>query len=364
MKLKESQHKNARRHAEAGILGHFCPTFKARTMSPNCKSIPVLAAIVAVAVSCTNLSAADWSDGVFPVKAHDFGTCAVGAKTEFRFPVTNTFSQDLHIVAVRASCGCTTPIIENNYVQPGQTGSILARFNTGTFKGKKHATLTVVIDQPFVAEAKLHVDGYIRSDIVFHPGEIQFGTINQGTAATSSTRVLYAGRDTWEITNVRASQPWLQPSAQLVSRGGGRVEYKLNVAVREDAPDGYFYDTLIVTTNDVNRPTVPLRVVGNVESKLKVSPQAISLGRLKPGQSINKRLVLKGRTPFTVGSIKVAGWDVAFTPTNVAKTTHLLNVSLTPTDATGAQRIPIEITTSGSEVITAKALLTADIREE
>ena len=73
---------------------------------------------------------------VFPVRSHNFGTVAVAAKTEFKFPVHNTTSRPIHIREVRASCGCTTPIVESNYIAPNQTSFIRARFNTGTFKGK------------------------------------------------------------------------------------------------------------------------------------------------------------------------------------------------------------------------------------
>ena len=328
------------------------------------RSIAAFGFVVASFISTVAL-AADWTEGVFPVKKHDFGTCAVGAKTEFRFPVTNTFSTDLHIVTVRASCGCTTPTVETSYIQPGQTGTILAKFNTDRFRGKKGATLTVIVDQPFYSEVTLEVKGYIRSDIVFHPGSVEFGVVNQGESSSHSTRVLYAGRDDWQITSVRSEQPWLTPSVQQVSRGGGRVEYKLLVAIREDAPEGYFQNNLIVMTNDTNRPTVPLRVAGIVESKLKISPQAIALGRLKPGETISKRLVLKGRLPFTIDSIKAKGWEVNFDKNNIARTTQLVTAKFTPTDATaGAQRTPLEITTGGAEVVTAKALLTADVRDQ
>ena len=66
---------------------------------------------------------ADWSDQAFPVKKHNFGTVAVASKTEFRFPIYNSLSTEMHIQTVRASCGCTTPIIETKYIPPGGSGT-------------------------------------------------------------------------------------------------------------------------------------------------------------------------------------------------------------------------------------------------
>jgi hypothetical protein len=271
----------------------------------------------------------------------------------------------MHIQSVRASCGCTTPIIETNYINPGQTGAIRARYNTDTFRGEKGATLTVVIDQPFYSEVRLRVDGYIRSDMVFHPGAIEFGKLNQGEAVSKSTKVYYAGRDDWQITDVQSNRPWLMPAVTEIARGGGRVSYELAVAVREDAPTGFFQDELVLMTNDRTMPRVPLRVSGQVDSALTISPQAIALGGLKPGQSVTQKMILLGQQPFTIAAITAVGWDIKFAPTDVAKKTHILYPQFTPTGSdSGPRKSTIVITTAGSESVTAKALLTADIRDQ
>lgn len=309
-------------------------------------------------------SAADWSDKAFPIKTHDFGAVAVASKTEFRFPIYNTFNSEMHIQTVRASCGCTTPVVESEYIPPGGTGSILARFNTSTFRGKKGATLTVVIDKPIYSEVRLRVDGYIRQDMVFHPGSIEFGKTNQGEAVSKSSKVMYAGRSDWEIVDVKANQPWIQPQLKLLSRGGGSAQYELTVTLREDAPTGFFQDEVLVMTNDRAMPKVPFVVSGQVDSALSIAPQSIAMGSLKPGESVEKRLVIRGQSPFAIESITCEGWNVEFEPATAPKSTHLINVRFTPTEAAGAQRVAVVIKTAGAESVTAKALLTADIRDK
>jgi hypothetical protein len=313
----------------------------------------------------TSISAADWSDATFPIKSHDFGTVAVAAKTEFSFPIHNNSSKNLHIRSVRASCGCTTPIVENKSIGPNQTGSILARFNTDTFRGKRGATLTVIIDQPFYTEVRLRVDGYIRSDMVFNPGAIEFGQVEQGSGVSKSSKILYAGRDDWQVVDVQCNRPWLMPSFEEVTRSRGRVDYELAVAIQEDAPTGFFQDELIVMTNDRTMPKVPLRVSGQVESPLRMSPQAFALGSLKPGETATQKMILVGKEPFQVASIQADGWDITFAPTTEAKKLHVLYPEFTLTDTVaGPQKKTIVITTSGEQSVTASGLLTADIRAE
>ena len=99
-------------------------TFLARVLS-----------IAAVVVAAEPARAAGWAEAMLPVKSHEFGDVAVAAKCEVRFPIVNKSDKTVHIRSVRASCGCTTPIIETNYIEPGQTGTVLARFNTDTHRG-------------------------------------------------------------------------------------------------------------------------------------------------------------------------------------------------------------------------------------
>ena len=147
--------------------------------------------IAAVVVATEPALAVQWADAMFPIKRHDFGDVAVAAKCEVRFPIENKGNQTVHIKSVRASCGCTTPIIETNYIEPGQTGTILARFNTDTHRGKKGATLMVIIDKPNYAEVQLKVDGYIRQDLVFNPGMVEFVKIANALDHTRSVNFTY-----------------------------------------------------------------------------------------------------------------------------------------------------------------------------
>lgn len=100
-----------------------------------------------------------------------------------------------------------------------------------------------------------------------------------------------------------------------------------------------------------------------MKSPLTISPQAIALGSLKPGQKVSQKLVLLGQKPFKVASITAAGWDIDFQPTTEARKMHLIQVSMSPTTVTGGPfKSTLEITTEGQESVTANALITADLR--
>jgi hypothetical protein len=321
--------------------------------------------VVCLTVFVANSARADWTDAAFPIKKHDFGTVAVASKTEFRFPVQNTTGRPMHIQSVRTSCGCTTAIVETPYIEAGQTGSILARYNTDTHRGKKGATITVVIDQPFYTEVRLRVDGYIRQDMVFHPGAIDFGNQSLGQELSQSAKILYAGRSDWAVVDVLSNKPWISVDVKQESRSGSNATYLLTVKLDPSAPAGFFQDELIVVTNDRTMPRVPLRVSGTLESELTISPQSIAIGTVKPGEVIEKKLVVRGKVPFLIDNIEANGWQVSFDPGTEPKTTHIVTVRFTADgEATGQLNSRVIVTTKGGISGSATALATAIVRAQ
>lgn len=299
-----------------------------RSLAYACASVAV--ALVPL-LPCT-LHAQDWLREAIPSQSrfHDFGTVARAAKTEHRFLITNTTQHDMHLKSVRASCGCTTPIIETEWIKPGQTGSILARFNTGTFTGSKSATLTVSIDKPSYTELQLNVKGYIRSDVVFNPGEINFGETPVGEPQSLQVTLDYAGRGDWQLLAAESPLPFVNVSFDEVSRSAGRVQYALTATLAENAPVGSLQNQILLRTNDRNLTTVPLRLMANVQPPVQVSPQTIALGSVPPEEPIAQRLVLKGRSEFRIVSIDSPHAEIRFDPSPEAKLAHVLSMSIAP----------------------------------
>ncbi|QDV23932.1 DUF1573 domain-containing protein [Aureliella helgolandensis] len=295
-----------------------------------------LCAAAAVCVTSTlqlpSLEAQDWLPQAIPAnqRVHDFGSVARSANTEHRFYLKNPLQSDIHIRSIRASCGCTTPIVETETIAPGETGSILARFNTGTFTGQKAATLTVSIDKPFFTELQLNVKGYIRSDIVLSPGEASFGQVPEGEPKVIELTLDYAGRSDWMVKDITSPVDFVTVDFEESARGGGRVQYKITATLAADAPEGFLQNQLVLHTNDRRLTTVPLALSGKVESALQVSPTNFALGEVQFGDPIEKRLVVKGREPFKILEMTSEIVDIEYETSDEAKPAHLLNLILSP----------------------------------
>jgi hypothetical protein len=297
---------------------------------------------------------------MFKSTSHDFGTVAKAAKTEHRFFFDNPYATPVHVKSVRTSCGCTTPIIETETVPSGGRGSILARFNTNTHSGARAATVTVTFDKPSFGEVQLHVKGYIRTDVVFQPGEVSFGTLSQGQSKEIQVVVDYAGRSDWQITHVRCDEAFIQIERKEKLRQNGRVQYVMNVRFNGDAPAGPLQSEIVLQTNDRNLTTVPLSLTAMVLSEISVTPNLLSLGDVSLDDSIKQLLVLKAQQPFKVLAIESEQFNIESNPLSLdAKTLHTLPLVLQPrsADGIGDTRGKIQIRTDREE----KPLMEIDV---
>jgi hypothetical protein len=239
---------------------------------------------------------------MFKETAHDFGTVARGAKTEFRFPFKNIYVEDLHVREVRSSCGCTSPEVTKRDLKTYETGYVVATFNTHAFTGYKSATVTVVFDKPFYAEVQLQVSGNIRGDIIVQPNFVELGSIHQGQPAERSITVTHTTRPDWKIVDVRSANTNFEVDVLESTRHPGNVSYNLKVKVKETAPAGYIKDQIVLVTNDQQAATLPINVEGRIVPEITVV-QSINFGSVEAGKKTMKPLVVRGQKPFKITDI-------------------------------------------------------------
>jgi hypothetical protein len=289
------------------------------------------------------------SDQLIPAsqRSHNFGTVARAANTEHQFLIRNPFNQPLHLRSIRTSCGCTTPLIETETIAPGETGSVLARFNTGTFTGDRKATITVTIDQPQFMELQLNVRGYIRSDVVFNPGEMSLGSVPRGEPRSAEATLDYAGKSDWQIQRITSDSRFLSAKFEEVSRGSGRVRYLITATLDPACPAGPLATQLILHTNDQRLTTVPLRAFADVQADLSASPGQLALGDIQPGETVTQRILLKGHAPFTVQRISGSNVIVEYAPLTEARSIQFIQVTLAANAAAdeGEHRASLNIVT-------------------
>jgi len=288
----------------------------------------------------------EWAKRMFRETEHDFGTVPRGSKQEYAFRFKNLYKEAVHVADVHSQCGCTTPWIEKDTLASRETGEVRVRLNTKSFLGARGATVTVTIDRPAFAEVQLQVRGHIRSDVVFTPGTVDFGSVVAGEQGAAKLDVAYAGSDHWEIVDVLSANRFLEVELDETTRSGGQVGYHMLVHLKPGAPAGLLQDQLAIVTNDAGGKMLLLPVEGHITSPLTVSPAALFLGAIKPGETVKKRLVVRGNRPFRVVKVQCDDPRFAFDAvTAESKSLHFVALTFAAGAETGEVSRVIRIET-------------------
>jgi hypothetical protein len=276
-----------------------------------------LFALVATALACgTARAQASWADKMFqrgpqpdPKDTwHDFGTVAYGAQLSHKFTIKNIYAVRLQIMPPRVSCGCVTATPSVNYLEPRQEATIDVTMNASRFTGPKEVTIYVTVGPDYVSTGTLRVTANSRRDVVFNPGQVNFGIVPKGQSRTQTIDVEYAGVLDWRVEEVvKGTVPVDVNIKELYRRLGqpGQVGYRIEVQLRSDAPPGVFKQELGVRTNDPASPLVPLLVEATVQAPLTVSPDRVTFPTMRVGEEKSARVIVRAQNqPFRITAVE------------------------------------------------------------
>jgi hypothetical protein len=286
-----------------------------------------LVSLALVVLTAAPAAAQAWAEKMFKDGlSHDFGTVPRGAELFHRFTLTNIYAVRMEITNVNSGCGCVTATPAKRILEPRESTTIDLTMDARRFTGPKTVTVRVSVGPEYVSTAELKVTANSRADVVFNPGQVNFGSVAQGQAAEQTLDVEYAGTLNWTVSDavVGKDQP-LQATAAEWYRRPGQVGYKVKVTLKADAPVGALREYVYLKTNDPAGATVPVLVEATVQPALTVTPSALNLGAVKAGEALTRRVVLRGGKPFRVLSVEggdgVAAADLAATPAAVQTVT-------------------------------------------
>jgi hypothetical protein len=277
--------------------------------------------------------AADWAEGLFSEKVHDFGPVPRGGKFRHDFLLTNRLSEPLTILNVRASCGCTTGRAGVSQLAPGQSTVIEAQIDTRNFVGLKSTVLyvTLVNAAGQESEARLKISTNILSDVVLNPGSIDFGAVSQGQSPTQVLTIDRLGLPNWRVERMVSASRALSGQLVETARKDTTVQYTLTVSLKPDTPSGIIRDEIRLLTNDPETANIPIPVTALVRGDLVASPSMLALGRVTSAGGAQGRFLVRASKPFSIVAVEGSGDGFSVAPLEASKATaHILTVVYKP----------------------------------
>jgi hypothetical protein len=324
-------------------------------------AVLAIVALVTVASALPAQSEAPWAEKLFENKTeHDFGNVAHGTQMNHKFPFKNIYKVPLEVTISRISCGCTTATTSTQKVEPHGTGVIDVNMNGRVFTGSRTVRIYVTFTNPqFYSTAELRVVANSRPDIVFNPGEINFGVVAQGQASAQDITVEYAGDFPWKVTEVVSNGLPVEAKLEQLRTKPGLVGYKVSVSLKADAPAGALKGEMLLKTNDPISPLLPVLVEGNVQAALSVSPSVVRV-TASVNEARRASAAVRGNKAFRVLSVDGLGDGVTLENKlpDAAADTHRLTFSVKRGEAgdfrrkvkitTDLQKDPVVVTLEGS----------------
>jgi hypothetical protein len=296
---------------------------------------------VVLLASAAGQAQAGWADGLFDELSRDFGSVPHGQVVTHPFRLVNNTKETIRISNVRVSCGqCTSAQALQTVLAPGEETAIYAQMDTGRFYNTKSVTIYVQFDQPRFEEVRLWIQANSRSDVSFNPDSLSFGKIKRGTEANSKMNITFYGDGQTKILEAKCDSNYIQAAFKEIRRGSGEVLYEITAKLRGDTPAGKWFTDIWLKTNNatLTRLRVPLTV--EVESALSISPNTVTLGKVKAGTETDRKVILRGVKAFRIVGITGTDNQVSVRETsNESKTVHVLTVTLKPNEAGNLNRI-------------------------
>ncbi len=316
-------------------------------------SIVFAAMFCILSISSVHAQTGQWAIKMFSElgteRIHDFGGVALHATAEKRFQFKNIYDEDVVISSVSSNCGCTKASATKSVLHPNEVGEIVARIDTsGEHTKQRKATIRVMFSKPSVAEVQLQVRTYIRPDVGFEPGEIEFGTVQHGQTVVKTAYLQYAGKPDWALVGLQKTNPGIRAEAREVKRESGSIVYEIQVELKPDAQTGYLNDLLKLQTNELDKTTASifLPIHGIVVEPLSAKPSHIQLGVVSQEREVTKNIVISGSEPFKIVDVSSSDPRLSFMKTNLTRSVHVVPVTFNADTNSGDVSANIVISTA------------------
>lgn len=123
-----------------------------------------------------------------PAIAFEFETCDLGSvvqgeKPACVFPLANGGGDDLSILRVEPTCGCTTALLSAPLLRAGERGGIRVVFDSDNFAGEVVKEVEVLSNDPLRPSVRLLVKALVEPEIDFEPRVVAFDDARPGVVS-------------------------------------------------------------------------------------------------------------------------------------------------------------------------------------
>lgn len=212
----------------------------------------------------------------FAKMEHDFGKIEGGASVKFDFVFTNTGTATLEVTNVQPACGCTTTGAWSKKVEPGQSGSIPIQFNSGTFSGPIHKTVTVSSNTPGQPQTVLNLRATVFKSVDVNPPAVYFTPQADAQAIeTKLVRIVNNGDEPLVLSALECANQAITAELNTLKEG---KEFEVRVSAKPPFGPSTVQVPITIKTSSKSVPVITINGIVMVQLPITAMPTHLVVG--------------------------------------------------------------------------------------
>ena len=229
----------------------------------------------------------------FEKEEHDFGVVSAREQRTYVFSFRNEGDEDLIIKGLRATCGCTSTLLEGKEaIPPGRKNGIKIVFKAGDTTRIEKSSVYVHSNDPDEAVLLLGIRAKTLAGAGFVPDRIRVGEISRNACIRRTARLVNTWGEELRIvgteTHLEAIEVMLQDTLVLPGQ-----ETEMQIVLGPDLLDGRIDTEVTVYTDNDKQPEISLSIVGNAIS-VNLFPTEFFFGVVNMGSQTSRTVVISG----------------------------------------------------------------------
>lgn len=221
--------------------------------------------------------------------------------------IFNRGDAPLKIARVTTSCGCTTGEMESTLVAPGGESDLIIRVDPAKIPGFfAEKVLTLHTNDPTNPAPTVHVVSHVKPEAEFNPEILDVGRFPLGEEKTIATTLRQIQEPPLEVIGAALGRdlPYIEITSELLPEADwtvpGKREYKIAAHFTPEAPVGLYDEWIWVNTNVVRYRNLPVKLKAEILGPYKVSPRAVAVRGVEPGQPSEGVLLITSDKPLKI----------------------------------------------------------------
>jgi hypothetical protein len=281
----------------------MCKNYRIYLIIPFCIIIPLFA--------CAG-KPVDGPAIKFEQEIHQFGEVNEGEKVAYSFKFKNIGNENVKIIDVRPTCGCTAAGEYDKEIPPGASGTIPVELKTNGYEGEITKIIKVTTNVPEKEEIVLTLRGSVHTPVIVKPKVLWLGQVNSTISPLKGFFTVQNNSDT-PLKIQKIVTPADQVTTKITPIKKNQ-EYQIDITINPPFGEGRVTKAVTIETNNPLKKTITVHYSYTVKAGVSVYPQVIYVEPGTAEQEYERIVTVENTLPEPVKIInpQVSGGAINF----------------------------------------------------